>query len=221
MRSRPRSRRGLALAFLAAAGVVTAGLTLPGAAQTQGSFVAPAGWPVTGLPGADVLPIGASPLSAPDEVWGIGAASRGDVATPDKAIRHVLLRQRGDGGWEHVSRIEREDGESASSAPLMGAGPGVARVTPRGGVAFVSAGSELYVRRPNGRVRAVREPDASVLPTGTRLFGTDRATIAAVDESAATSVFVAPVGRVEDHVLYYDGTDWEAETIVVPRRPPP
>lgn len=216
MHHRPRLRRGRAGAILAALLVGALALTLPGSAQTQTAFVAPAAWPATGLPGARVVPIGGSPLSAPDEVWGLASTVRSQVATPDKATRLSLVRQRGDGSWQHVSRVEREDGRASDAPDLLGAGPGPARVTPRGGIAFAAAGGELFVRPAAGRVRAVREPDATLLGTGQRVVGTDRATLAAVDEGTATGLFVAPVGRLEDRVLHHDGTGWTGEDIDLP-----
>ncbi len=200
-----RQRRAVLLIALLAAGVI-AFVARPDAARPEGASQASTSWPVSSLPARPVVPIGASG----DEVWAFGRATSATVATPDKATGAVLLRQRGDGDWEYVSRVLRRGGEPESTFPVASAGPTPARVTPRGGIVLAGTDETVYVRDPGGPLRAVESP-TSLLGTGQRLVGGSRATVAAVDEGSATGAFVAPIGDTEDRVLYHGAAGWTEE----------
>ncbi len=212
-----RGRGPLVAAVLVAA---IAALAWPGAGASQTGFITPFSWPVTGLPGQYVAPLGEAPLSAPGEIWGI-AQTQG-VTTRDGRSgtgKLALVRQRGDGAWQYVSRARSLTGGDLSFS-LGGTGPAHGRVTPRGGVVVaVSADSgKLLVRRPNGELREVADPDDALL--GSRRFlGVGRVTFAAFDEGAEVGAYVAPLAAVEDEVLRYDGSAWSKEPVDVAGAP--
>ncbi|UUY03517.1 hypothetical protein LRS13_23075 [Svornostia abyssi] len=199
------------LAFLAGIAVAW-----PGDGASQSGFTPSPGWPVAGLPASSVIPLGSAPASAPGEVWGIGNVKR--VAGPDGApVQDAagLVRQRGDGGWEFVSRVAGTDGKPAAAwPPVRGVGPG--RVTERGGVVYAVSDGRIVARNPGGAPTVLTPPDATVLPSGLSMAESSRVTLAAFDGNDKVHVLVAPVGRVEDRVLYHDGAAWTSEMIDLP-----
>lgn len=212
-----RFRHLFRLAPIALAALLIAALVaLPGRGETQGAFAPSPGWPVSGLPAQDVIPLGASPESAPGEVWGIGSIQGHALADGSPSVPAAgLLRQRQDGGWQFVSRvIDRTGKPVAAWPPVRGAGAG--RVTPRGGIVYATGEGRLFARAPTEQLREMESPDAALLPGDLRVADPSRVTLAAYDEAAKTHVLVAPVGAVEDRVLHHDGAGWTAETIDVP-----
>ncbi len=200
--------------------VALVALAWPGVGATQTAFVTPFSWPVTALPGQFVTPLGEAPLSAPGEVWGI-AQTQG-VATrdaPTDSGKMALVRQRGDGAWQYVSRARSLTGETLNFA-VGGTGPAHGRVTPRGGVvlALSAAPGRLLARRPNGELREVAGPDDGLLG-GRDLIGGGRVTFAAFDEGTEVGAYVAPLAAVEDEVLRFDGARWTEEPVEVAGAP--
>lgn len=218
----PRPSRGRAARWSAAAlgALIAAALLLPGTGQTAGAIAPSAAWPVTGLPAAPVIPLGAAPGSASDEVWGVGLSLNTIREDGKKANGLVLLRQRGGGGWRVVGRAREADGSPRAGTTLLGAGPGFGRVTALGGVAVAVPGA-ILARPPAGELKALPEPGAlasgGILDTGEALVRDRRVTMAAVDAPAGRiGVFAAPLGEIEDAVAYHDGTGWTREPVEVP-----
>lgn len=198
--------------------VTVAGLTWPRAGETQGVAVTPFVWPVTGLPGQFITPIGAAPLSEPGEVLGLALADQ--VTTGEgRSNAMALVRQRGDGGWQFVSYARDRDNKLLPFS-FGGTGPSFGRVTPRGGMvlALGANGGRIVVRPPNGELREIAQPDDALL-AGKDLVGSGRVTFTAFDGDGRTGAYMVPIDAVEDRVLRFDGTSWTAEEIDVPGTP--
>lgn len=218
--ARPAPRRArLALSLLL--GVVLAATVALVAAQpgeTQDAVATPYSWPVAGLPGRFVTPLGAAPLSSPDEVLGIAQDYRKERVDGDTLAvgKMTLVRQRGGVGWETVG-LARDRAGAPITFALGGTGPAIGHVTPRGGV-VVAAAQRLLVRPPGGQLREI-EPPGDALLDGRELIGGGRVTFAAADEGGAAAVFLAPLGPVEDRVLRHDGRTWTSEPVEVAGAP--
>jgi hypothetical protein len=213
------------------------GLPIPGAtsrAAGQADEGEPTPQTDASLPARQVTMIGASPLEASDETWGIGRANEGSGSSV-----WILVRYTSAEGWTLGPQLLNADG-----APLSGFvpdhGPLAGQMTPNGsgvlvGTVPVPAGSEsstegrvLLTRNPGGSFQetaplpAPEEAEGALLKPGEMLFGVSRAPLVAPLEEASgkAGALLVPVDEqgsaVEDGVLHWDGEHWTREPIEVP-----
>jgi hypothetical protein len=183
------------------------------------------------VPALNVTMIGASPLEASAETWGIGRANRGS-GTP----AWVLVRYT-EAGWSLGPDLLDSSGQPLSGfvpvhSPLAG------QMTADGSGALLgtapSAGQPgessrvLLVRNPSGVFQetaplpAPEEAEGALVKPGEILFGAHRAPLLATvgESSSRAGAFVVPVSEqaegVEDGVLHWDGQEWTREPIEIP-----
>jgi hypothetical protein len=246
-----RRRRLLRSAVLALAALVAiAGWALVRGGAPRAGAVEGSGEPTpqtdASVPASNVTMIGASPLEAPDETWGIGQANNGSGA-----MRWVLVRYDGtnwslgpglldsDGQPLNGFTPERTTASSSAASPLAGqmtpTGAGVLLGTtpiPQEGESGAGAPQKVVlVRDPGGsfhQTPPVPSGEGSpgepppLLKTGESLFGAGRAPLSApLDEAGGRAgALVVPIVEqgpgVESGVLHWDGSHWTREPIAIP-----
>jgi hypothetical protein len=196
------------------------------------------------VPVSGMTLMGASPLEAAGETWGIGQANDGSGSA-----QWALVRYEGS-SWSLGPALLDESGQplsgfipdrptapgSGGTSPLAGqmtpAGSGVLvgtiPPTASGGGSGTQAAQKLVlVRDPGGSFRATPqvpsgEGSEALLKPGESLFGKARAPlIAPLDEAGGhAGALVVPVveegSGVEDGVLHWDGKRWTRESIALP-----
>ncbi|HEY2537781.1 MAG TPA: hypothetical protein VGI24_12475, partial [Solirubrobacteraceae bacterium] len=197
------------------------------------------------VPAFRVTMIGASPLEAPDETWGIGEADQDGVSS------WVVVRYAEGAGWSLGPGLLDSAGkplagfhpDSPKAPRASDTSPLAGQMTPHGdgvlvGTALGASGTEkvVLVRNPNSAGGAFQEttpvppPPASppkggpepLLEQGETLFGAARAPLLAPLEEAGghAGALVVPVNEegsgVENGVLHWDGSQWTREPIQIP-----
>jgi hypothetical protein len=244
---RPRPRIGrLRRPVLPVAGLLLAGalaLALAGGHAAVGGTPAAAGQvgvaeptPQTddSVPARAVTMIGAAPLEASNETWGVGLASQ----------TSVLVRYTPATGWERGPALLDVSGQPLSGFKLDQPS-GLAAPSPLAGQLTADGSGVLVGNVPADEVTTcgvqgveqvvlVRDPGgafqetaplpstgAAALAPGECLFGIKRAPLVAPLEEtpARAGVLIAPVNEaadVEDGVLHWDGSHWTREPIEIP-----
>ena len=178
------------------------------------------------VPARGVVLMGASPLEASGETWGIGKI--GSLNNPTSTI----VKYREGAGWSIAPMLD------AQGQPLKGFAPDespmTGLMTPSGAGALlgtVTQASEestvsrrvLLVRDPGGAFQEVQAPSPSALGEGESLFsGTRAPLLAPLDEAGSRGgALVVPVlgsgsNLAETAVLHWDGKQWTREEIEVP-----
>jgi hypothetical protein len=191
------------------------------------------------VPAAGVTLIGATPLEAPGETWGIGQANDGTGT-----LRWTIVRYDGSGWSVGPGLLDSAGQPLAGFTPdkLKNTGPAsplAGQMSPAGagvlvGTVPASGGSSqqvVLVRDPGGSFQQTlpvpgesTEPGAppALLEPGEALFGATRAPLLApLDEPAGhAGALVVPVVEdgpgVESGVLHWDGHRWTREPIAIP-----
>jgi hypothetical protein len=230
-----------AAALAAVAATVLLGAA-PGSSQSGPPAVGPL--PLLGVADSGMTLMGAAASGAPGEAWGYrelpltvdeidgSGAGFGPIANPlQPSPQLAFLRHTDASGWRVAELPLDEHGQ-----PYRGMVPNrlSARVTPNGGALLAGrdptrpVGTQVVLLRrdPGGDFRAVSAPPPSVLLPAAgndpaeelaEDQGGGRIAIAAFDEGAATSLFVAPTGRaVADAILRFDGSTWTREPLELP-----
>lgn len=192
------------------------------------------------VPAAGVTLIGASPLEAPGETWGIGRANVGSGSA-----QWVVVRYDG-AGWSLGTGLldasgqplsgfvpDRPTSAGSSAASLLvgqitptGSGVLVGTIPPSAGTAAGSMQKVVLVRDPGGSFTETAPVPSGTSPPllkeGETLFAAHRAPlIAPLDEASGhAGALVVPVveegSDVEDGVLHWDGKQWTREQIAIP-----
>ncbi|MCW3018740.1 MAG: hypothetical protein JWN10_1048, partial [Solirubrobacterales bacterium] len=241
LRGRPRRLAAAVLAIAFGSLVLALLVGAPGATSRAGAQVGgeEAGevTPQTdaAVPATHVTMIGSAPKEATDETWGLGL---------NRAGESVLVRYTPETGWtlgpalldssgqplsgfkldqpeafrfnspSPLAGTMTENGSSALAGEVPAAKPSETKTTP-----------VLLVRDPGGAFQEtmpVPSTGEAALQKGERLFGVNRAPIAAALEEASgkAGALVAPVTEgsegAEDRVLHWNGEAWSSEPIEVP-----
>ncbi len=187
------------------------------------------------VPARQVMMIGASPLEAPAETWGIGTVQS------EGRPRGSVVRYAEGAGWSLAPGSLNDAGQPLSRFEPDPRAPLAGQVTPRGsgvllGTVPEGGGSEgarrqvVLVRDPHVQQGAFQETapvpqegGGALLESGESLFGANRAplTVALEEEGGARSgALVVPVQSSatdpEAGVLHWDGEDVEREPIEIP-----
>jgi hypothetical protein len=242
---RPQRRLLIAIACLGCLSVLGGLLVADGATRASGAAGVggePSVQSDASVPAFRVTMIGASPLEAPDETWGIGEADQGGVSS------WAVVRYTESSGWLPGPGLLDTAGQplagfrpdapkaprSSNTSPLAG------QMTPGGDGVLVgtvpgASGTEkvVLVRNPGGAFQEtapVPPPSASppkggaepLLQQGETLFGGARAPLIAPLQEAGNHAGALVVavneegGGVEDGVLHWDGSHWTRESIEIP-----
>jgi hypothetical protein len=182
------------------------------------------------VPARDVTMIGASPLEAPGETWGVGQENGGSV----------IVRYTAESGWSLAPgpldahggpltgfKLAHPEGfKYPDPSPLAGQttpnGSGVLLGTvPEAAGPAGSVQQVVLVREPGGAFEETAPVPAGLLTAGESLFGLNRTPLLAALEEASgkAGALIVPVnegGNVEEGVLHWDGTSWSREAIEPP-----
>jgi hypothetical protein len=185
------------------------------------------------VPAPRVTMIGASPLEAPGETWGVGRSGEG------AGVSSTLVRYTSETGWSLGGALENSAGQALSGFKLdepqsfrsLGPSPLAGQMTAEGVGVMVgtvpgeSGGTSQVVllRNPGGSFQETTTVPTEDLTSEESLFGARRAPlIAPLEEAGHAGALIVPVNEqgsgVEEGVLHWDGSHWSREQIEIPEK---